>query len=48
MALVKPGEKINKRDGDHRPFNHFFAPEPAGDERIAEQLTGQIKQQPCP
>ena len=48
MPLVKPGKKVNKRNGDHRAFDHFFSPEPVGDQRVAEQLTGQIKQQPGP
>jgi hypothetical protein len=30
VALVKPGEEVDKRDGDNRP-DHIFAANPLGD-----------------
>ena len=48
VALVKPGEEIDKGDGDHRRPDHIFAANPLGNFRVAKELPRQIKQQPCP
>jgi hypothetical protein len=40
MALVKPGEKINKGYGEHRGFDNSIAIKPAHHQRVAKQLTG--------
>ena len=48
VALVKPGEEVDKRDGDNRRPDHIFAANPLGDFRVAEELPRQIKQQPRP
>ena len=48
VALVKPGEEVDKRDGDNRRPDHIFAANPLGDFRVAEKLPRQIKQQPRP